>query len=277
MMHVNTVATRRTMNRGFAESLFFREGHDKMSGTELIEIDHGYDTDMGIEGSELEVLTPQGVATGELQSPILCHEKGLWHRAVSILLFTEWGEVVLEKRTGAQVLEPNRFAIPEEHVPAMIAANLCVLNGVVGHYGFRPDAANVQMLTAGDTVLEESQFPAVGLCNRERKTLYAYTLSWSEYQAIQERPDAVGMAGRRARVGRVIADRSRHRPPDRGPGASSPRSRPGRPNTPAARSRSSGITAGEVVLQFWRDLVKRRRATVLDAISRASTTRRSCP
>ena len=54
----------------------------------------------------------------------------------SFFLFTEWGEVVLEKRTGMHVLEPNRFAVPEEHVLALDAERRAVLDVGRGQLGY---------------------------------------------------------------------------------------------------------------------------------------------
>ena len=47
-----------------------------------------------------------------------CHQKALWHQSVSVLLITEWGDVVLVKETVHKQIQPERWTMPEQHVVA---------------------------------------------------------------------------------------------------------------------------------------------------------------
>ena len=54
-----------------------------------------------------DVLNEQGEFTGEIESRDVCHEKGLWHRAIGAFIFNEKGEVLLQKRSQSKKLWPG--------------------------------------------------------------------------------------------------------------------------------------------------------------------------
>jgi 2-phospho-L-lactate transferase/gluconeogenesis factor (CofD/UPF0052 family) len=135
---------------------------------------------------DIDILDDHGNPLGKSILSDLCHIEGLWHRAFAILPFTEWGDVILRKQVGDHVFELGRWSIPEAHIPTETMEQDCALNAISLYFGFTPDLTRLHRLTPDGSIVEESQLPVLGSTNRERKTLYAYVLSWSEYRALQD-------------------------------------------------------------------------------------------
>lgn len=58
-----------------------------------------------------DVLNEQGEFTGKVEAREICHEKGLWHRAIYGFIFNKNGDVLLQKRSVSKKLWPNLWDI----------------------------------------------------------------------------------------------------------------------------------------------------------------------
>ena len=54
-----------------------------------------------------DVLNERGEFTGKVETREICHEQGLWHRAVYGFIFNKEGDVLLQKRSANKKLWPN--------------------------------------------------------------------------------------------------------------------------------------------------------------------------
>ena len=58
-----------------------------------------------------DVLTETGEYEGRIESRDICHEKGLWHKAVAMFMINSNDEVLLQKRSANKKLWPNMWDI----------------------------------------------------------------------------------------------------------------------------------------------------------------------
>lgn len=58
-----------------------------------------------------DVLNEYGEFTGQIETREVCHEKGLWHRAIYAFIFNKNGDVLLQKRSANKKLWPNLWDI----------------------------------------------------------------------------------------------------------------------------------------------------------------------
>lgn len=58
-----------------------------------------------------DVLNENGEFTGKVETREVCHEKGLWHRAIYGFIFNEQGEVLLQKRSKTKKLWPGLWDV----------------------------------------------------------------------------------------------------------------------------------------------------------------------
>src|SRR4051812_44922641 len=64
----------------------------------------------------IEALDHDGNILPEVVSRKEAHRRGIWHRAVSIVVLNFFGEILLEKRSLHKDLFPGFYDIPGEHV-----------------------------------------------------------------------------------------------------------------------------------------------------------------
>lgn len=57
------------------------------------------------------VLNERGEYTGEIESRENCHKNGLWHKAVTLFIINNKGQVLLQKRSKNKKLWPNMWDI----------------------------------------------------------------------------------------------------------------------------------------------------------------------
>ena len=55
----------------------------------------------------LEVYSPEGTKTGQKKSKSEIHRKGLFHSTVHVWIFTEEGNILIQKRSKKKVLNPG--------------------------------------------------------------------------------------------------------------------------------------------------------------------------
>ena len=58
-----------------------------------------------------DVLNEHGEFTGRVETREVCHEQGLWHRAIYGFIFNKNGDVLLQKRSANKKLWPNLWDI----------------------------------------------------------------------------------------------------------------------------------------------------------------------
>lgn len=58
-----------------------------------------------------DVLNEHGEFTGRVENREVCHEQGLWHRAIYGFIFNKNGDVLLQKRSANKKLWPNLWDI----------------------------------------------------------------------------------------------------------------------------------------------------------------------
>lgn len=59
----------------------------------------------------LDILTQNGIYTGQKASKAECHEKGIWHRAAYAFIINSNNEVLLQIRSHLKKVEPNTIDI----------------------------------------------------------------------------------------------------------------------------------------------------------------------
>lgn len=60
---------------------------------------------------KIDVLNKWGEATGEIMDRDECHKKGIWHRAISIILVNDNGDVLLQQRSKNKKTWPNMWDV----------------------------------------------------------------------------------------------------------------------------------------------------------------------
>lgn len=66
----------------------------------------------------LEVLNENGKPTGEILDKNKIHKEGKYHKEVALILLNNKGEILLQKRSSAKEIEPNKWAWHGGHVIA---------------------------------------------------------------------------------------------------------------------------------------------------------------
>ena len=56
-----------------------------------------------------DVLKENGEYEGRIETREICHEKGLWHKAVAMFMINSKGQVLLQKRSANKKLWPNMW------------------------------------------------------------------------------------------------------------------------------------------------------------------------
>lgn len=64
----------------------------------------------------LEIVDEQNNLTGETEERDIIHEKGLWHREISVWIMNQKGEVLLQKRSPNKKQGANNWSICAGHV-----------------------------------------------------------------------------------------------------------------------------------------------------------------
>jgi 2-phospho-L-lactate transferase/gluconeogenesis factor (CofD/UPF0052 family)/uncharacterized protein with ATP-grasp and redox domains len=206
-----------------------------------------------------------GLPQGETQSAKLNHYDGSWHTAVVVLMFTEWGEVVLQRFDDDSLPDPGRWKIPDEHLSPETDPDNCVLEMLGRQFQFIPDPSRLEPLPPGDRIAEDSQFPSLGLFHREYKVLYSYALSWEEYCSLQNlriRLPRQSLGGELASIQaiRFVGIRQLLEEIE----------------TKPANYTSGTLTvfrhahASECIVSFWADLAHKKRQVILDRVAEAS-------
>lgn len=66
----------------------------------------------------LEVLNASGQPTGEILDKNKIHKEGKYHKEVALILLNNKGEILLQKRSSAKEIEPNKWSWHGGHVIA---------------------------------------------------------------------------------------------------------------------------------------------------------------
>jgi len=64
----------------------------------------------------LDIVDENNNFTGEKLDRKVVHEKGLWHREVSVYIINENNEILVQKRAATKKLCPNKWALCEGHI-----------------------------------------------------------------------------------------------------------------------------------------------------------------
>ena len=56
-----------------------------------------------------DVLKENGEYEGRIETREICHEKGLWHKAVAMFMINSKGQVLLQKRSANKKMWPNMW------------------------------------------------------------------------------------------------------------------------------------------------------------------------
>lgn len=135
---------------------------------------------------EVEILNADGTSSGNKDAVELCHKEGQWHHGVAVLVLTEWGEAVLLKEMADGNIQPSRWCLPEGHVLAGSTAEKSALQKLTGQFKLTPSPSRLTPLTTENIKLEEQHPGTPESINREYKTVFAYTLTWKEYQRVKD-------------------------------------------------------------------------------------------
>ena len=64
----------------------------------------------------LDIVDEENNLTGKTEERDIIHEKGLWHREISVWIMNQYGEVLLQKRSAKKKQGANKWSICAGHV-----------------------------------------------------------------------------------------------------------------------------------------------------------------
>lgn len=65
---------------------------------------------------KLKVLNNKGQETGEILDRNIIHKEGLWHKEITVCIFNEKGEILIQRRSKNKKQYPNKLGLCAGHV-----------------------------------------------------------------------------------------------------------------------------------------------------------------
>jgi len=121
---------------------------------------------------------PRGVSRRE------AHTLGIWHRALSVFVINEYGEVLLEKRSLNKDLFPGFFDVPGGHVEFGASSIETAHRELKEELEIDFSPTRLIPLCAEGAVVERVIAPELQIVNLERKTIYLLEITDEEERAI---------------------------------------------------------------------------------------------
>ena len=112
------------------------------------------------------------------------HRYGVWHRAVSIFVLNEYGEILLEKRSPLKDLFPGLYDIPGGHLKLGQSPLDAACAELEEELGIHVEPSRLTALCAEDQVIERFILPERSIINLERKTIYLLQIEPAEEEGI---------------------------------------------------------------------------------------------
>lgn len=66
----------------------------------------------------IDVIDENNNLTGKIEDKDIVHEKGLWHREISVWIMNKNGEILLQKRAMSKKQHPGKWSIVAGHIQA---------------------------------------------------------------------------------------------------------------------------------------------------------------
>jgi 8-oxo-dGTP pyrophosphatase MutT (NUDIX family)/2-phospho-L-lactate transferase/gluconeogenesis factor (CofD/UPF0052 family) len=117
-------------------------------------------------------------------SRLQVHRYGVWHRAVSIFVLNEYGEILLEKRSPLKDLFPGLYDIPGGHLKLGQSPLDAACAELEEELGIHVEPSRLTALCAEDQVIERFMLPERSIINLERKTIYLIQITREEEENI---------------------------------------------------------------------------------------------
>jgi 2-phospho-L-lactate transferase/gluconeogenesis factor (CofD/UPF0052 family)/isopentenyldiphosphate isomerase len=114
------------------------------------------------------------------------HKRGVWHRAVSVFVLNELGEVVVERRSKHKDLFPDCYDIVGGHVQQGQRPIDAACQELAEELGLNVESSRLERLSLEDGVVERVVLPERGIINLERKTIYLLQLEPTEEERVQK-------------------------------------------------------------------------------------------
>jgi 2-phospho-L-lactate transferase/gluconeogenesis factor (CofD/UPF0052 family)/uncharacterized protein with ATP-grasp and redox domains len=213
---------------------------------------------MDSQHKDVEVLNEDGAPSGKKKPLDTCHHQGLWHLGFVLIPLTEWGEAVLYEGIQTKNGNSGGWSIIEGHVPEGATSEESALGEITRKLTLHPDPRRLVPLLKKYAVTEELVLEGVNIANNEYRCVYAYTLSWEEYQTVREADrsgGAVPAAGNSARlrflgINELLEETG---------------------TSPAQFSLSTlnnlrNPVLNQAVVQFWTQLINRQRQSVVESV-----------
>lgn len=108
------------------------------------------------------------------------HRAGIWHRAVSVFVLNQFGEVLLERRSEHKDLFPGYYDIVGGHLQPGKRPEQAACREILEELQLTIPATRLEPVSSEDGVIERVVLPEQGIVNLERKTVYLLEISDDE-------------------------------------------------------------------------------------------------
>jgi isopentenyl-diphosphate Delta-isomerase len=95
----------------------------------------------------LKVIDEKGGETGTILDRNIVHEKGLWHREISVWVFNNNGDILVQRRSNNKKMSPNKLEVCAGHVDSNNNSIETVINELSEEIGLNVDSKDVVYLT----------------------------------------------------------------------------------------------------------------------------------
>jgi len=106
---------------------------------------------------------------------------------VAVFVFTEWGDVLLLRRPHGDPVEGGRWGVLERDVPDGQSSREAATREISDCLKLTAEGGRLKELSSAGRIGQEADSTAQSAASTTTVALYAYTLSWEQYQAVQDR------------------------------------------------------------------------------------------
>ncbi|MBN1700089.1 MAG: YvcK family protein [Spirochaetales bacterium] len=120
----------------------------------------------------LDVLDENG---NPLDTPVKrseAHQKGIWHRTISIFVINSCGEILIEQRSKHKDLFPGYYDIVGGHLKSGQNPLDAAVEEIYEEISLKIKKDQLEAISTDDEVIERVIIPEKGIINLERKTIY---------------------------------------------------------------------------------------------------------
>jgi len=113
------------------------------------------------------------------------HRRGIWHRAVSVFVLNQYGEVLIERRAESKDLFPGFYDIVGGHLQPGQEPVDAAAQEIFEELKLSVDRPRLEPITPVDGLIEHVVLPDHAIINRERKTVFLLRLTETEEESVR--------------------------------------------------------------------------------------------